>query len=58
MQLYDQTTYSDKEAGTHGDCFRATVCTILQIDPATMPHPINSEGGWNLGFHKALRGLG
>lgn len=54
---YDQTTFSDAAAGTHGDCCRACVATILQIDPATLPHPIK-DGGWNTAFHKALREMG
>ena len=58
LTIYDQTTFSDAAAGTHGDCFRATVCTLLQIAPATLPHPILAGGGWNGAFHKALRELG
>lgn len=58
IQLYDQTTFSDPARQTHGDCFRATVCTVLQVDPATLPHPIAFSGEWNLGFHKAIRKLG
>lgn len=58
LTLYCQTTFSDKAAGTHGDCFRATVCTLLQIDPKKLPHPIAADGGWNRAFHKALRKMG
>ena len=58
IELFDQTTFSDVNAGTHGDCFRATVCTVLQVNPETLPHPIAPDGGWNRAFHKALREMG
>lgn len=58
LQFYDQTTFSDPDRGTHGDCCRACVATIMQIDPATLPHPISLGGGWNTKFHAALRDLG
>lgn len=58
ITLYDQTTFSDKETGTHGDCYRATTATLLQIDPTTLPHPIAESGDWNPDFWKALRQMG
>lgn len=58
MILHDQTTFSDPDAGTHGDCARACIATILQIEPMILPHPIAEDGGWSGGFTKALRGLG
>lgn len=58
LKLYDQTTFSNSEAGTHGDCNRACVATLLQIDPSTLPHPILPEDGWNPKYHKALRDMG
>jgi hypothetical protein len=58
IQLFDQTTFSDKSQGTHGDCFRATVCTLLQLSPELFPHPIASDGKWNMAFHRKLRDLG
>lgn len=62
IQLYDQTTFSDRDAGTHGDCCRACVATILQIDPDQIPHPINEvgdpKGEWNPQFHAYLRSIG
>ena len=57
LALYDQTTFSDPDAGTHGDCCRACCATILQIDPAQLPHPIKGDG-WNPAFHRVLREMG
>jgi len=57
MKLYDQTTFSNREAGEHGDCCRACVATILQVCPETLPHPIAQGGIWNTKFHAALREL-
>lgn len=58
LRLYDQTTFTDREMGTHGDCCRACVATLMQIDPQTLPHPIAADGGWNMKFHAALRQRG
>lgn len=58
LRLYDQTTFSDRDAGTYGDCCRACVATLLQIDPQTLPHPIGPDGQWHMPFHKALRDIG
>lgn len=59
LTLYDQTMFSDPEEGTHGDCARACVATLLQIPPSSLPVPINQETGeWNTKFHAALRDLG
>lgn len=58
FRFHDQTTFSDPEAGTHGDCCRACVATLLQIDPAILPHPIKTEGVWNMEFHRVLREMG
>ncbi|WP_288927255.1 hypothetical protein [uncultured Maritimibacter sp.] len=58
LMLYDQTTFSNKSAGTHGDCCRACCATILQIDPSDLPHPIAENGEWNMAFHRALRERG
>lgn len=57
IQLYDQTTFSDTQAGTHGDCNRACVATIMQIDPSILPHPIGPDDEWNGAYLKALREL-
>ncbi|MCA0276264.1 MAG: hypothetical protein LCH86_09680 [Proteobacteria bacterium] len=53
-KLYDQTVLSDKAAGTHGDCTRACIKTVLQDDLPELPHPVTPEGGWNLEFFDAL----
>lgn len=58
LTLYDQTTFSDKESGTHGDCFRACVATLLQIDPVHLPHPIAASGEWSGAFFPAIRKRG
>lgn len=58
LNLFDQTTFSDRAAGTHGDCFRACIATVLQIDPNSLPHPIADGGGWSGAFWPALRKLG
>lgn len=58
LVLYDQTTFSDRKAGSHGDCCRACVATLLQIAPDPLPHPIKPDGTWNTKFHAALRDLG
>ena len=55
MALYDQTTFSDPEAGTHGDCFRACVRTLLQDPMEDLPHPIDTHGRWNQAFFTVLR---
>ena len=55
LRLFDQSTFSDEAAGTHGDCNRACVATICQVDPETLPHPIASDGFWNGGYLRALR---
>lgn len=56
MKLYDQTTFSN--GVDHGDCVRACIATILQIDPATLPHPIAGNGAWSSRFHRDLRTRG
>ncbi len=54
-KLYDQTTFSDKAAGTYGDCFAACCKTLLQNPLEGFPHPINHENGeWNPAFFDAL----
>jgi hypothetical protein len=58
LQLYDQTTFSDPEEGTHGDCLRACHATLLQVDPFTFPHPINSDGMECQKYKDALRKYG
>lgn len=58
LKFYDQTTFSDSKAGTHGDCFRACVCTMIQLDPSELPHPIAPDGGWNTKIFGALRDRG
>lgn len=55
LTFYDQTTFSDKKKGTHGDCARACIATLLQIRPDSFPHPIASDGNWNGAFMKHLR---
>lgn len=54
MILYDQLHLSDKEAGTHGDCFAACVKTVLQNPLDALPHPIGEDGDWNPDFFKGL----
>lgn len=53
MKLFDQTTYSDPKAGTHGDCFRAAIRTLAQQDMPDLPHPIGPDG-WNYAFYDVL----
>ena len=53
--LYDQTTFSDAEAGTHGDCCRACVSTLLQVQPESLPHPLRDDGEWNTRFFHVLQ---
>lgn len=48
--LYDQLVLSDRQAGTYGDCARACVCTLLQVDPSHVPHSIGKDGRWNPQF--------
>lgn len=58
LTFHDQTTFSDAELGTHGDCCRACCATILGIDPKALPHPIAESGDWNMAFHRTLRDMG
>lgn len=55
MDLYDQTTFHKPEVGTYGDCYRACLCTILQVNPDEVPHPIGPTGGWSGAFMKYMR---
>ena len=58
LVLHDQTTFSDRRAGTYGDCARACVATILQCPAEDFPHPIGAGGAWNTAWFKALRDRG
>jgi len=54
IQLYDQTTYSDRAAGTFGDCTRACLRTLAQDPMPDLPHPIGPDAKWNLDFFEVL----
>lgn len=58
LTMYDQTTFSDKTLGTHGDCVRACYQTILQDSLAGFPHPISLDGEMNPAFFAALEERG
>lgn len=57
MIWYDQTTLSDKVAGTHGDCVRACYQTLLQDPLLGSPHPVVG-GKMNQEFFTYLEDLG
>jgi hypothetical protein len=57
LTLYDQTTYSDKALGTHGDCVRACHQTLLQNPLEGFPHPIY-DGGMSADYFLALERMG
>lgn len=54
MRLYDQETFSDLAASTHGDCTRACIRTLAQMEMPELPHPIAEDGGWNQAFFDVL----
>lgn len=58
MILYDQTTFSDPEAGTHGDCKRACHRTWLQQAMPDLPHPIGPDGNASLEYNDTLESYG
>lgn len=35
---YYQTMFYSKELNTKGDCLRSCLCTLLQIEPVSLPH--------------------
>lgn len=47
---FDQTTFTDKDAGTHGDCTRAAIRTYVRDPLDGCPHPVAPGGGWNFDF--------
>lgn len=59
--FYDMLVMHDKNLGTQGDCMRASLATLLQEDPATIPHFMSdpAEPNWIYGVNKflAVRGL-
>lgn len=57
LKFYDQEVLSDPSIGQHGDCFRACVRTLLQLEEP-LPHPVAPEGGWSDEFIKAMDSLG
>lgn len=57
MKTFDQTTFTDRAAGTFGDCTRACVYTLAQVD-MDLPHPVASETEWNQDFFDALEEAG
>lgn len=53
IRLFDQETLSG--SGTHGDCTRACIRTLMQADMPDLPHPIDDEtGGWSFAFFDVL----
>jgi len=58
MLLFDQQTFSDPERRTYGDCVRACVYTLAQVD-LCLPHPIDPKTGeWNSFFWDDLHWKG
>lgn len=55
LVLYDQAVFTDPAIGTHGDCFRACIRTLLQDDMPDLPLPLTSDGKWNADFDAMLR---
>ena len=57
LRLFDQEILSDKETGTHGDCFRACLRTLFQHPFRDCPHPIAEDGeSWNEDLWDYLEG--
>lgn len=56
LKLYDQETFSGE--GTHGDCTRAAIRTLLQLDMPDCPHPIAEGNKWNDAFWEYVEDLG
>jgi len=57
--LYPQTTFQALRGPDAGDCIRAAVCTLLQIDPAKLTNWMTLEhDGWSLVMERELAALG
>lgn len=54
LHLYDQEVHSDPDTGQHGDCTRACIRTVAQMDMPDLPHPIARKDEWNDEFFDAL----
>lgn len=57
--LYPQTTFQAFRGPDAGDCIRAAVCTLLQIDPAKLTNWMTLEhDGWSLVMERELAAFG
>lgn len=58
VKHFDQTTFTNREAGTHGDCTRACVRMLLSLEAPDLeldlPHPISDATSWNMDFFDTL----
>ena len=56
MKMYDMLVMHNKNLGTRGDCMRACIATLLQEDPVSMPHFVDTldHPNWILNLNRFL----
>jgi hypothetical protein len=54
LRFFDQTTFSDPEEGTYGDCLRACHLTLIQR-ALSLPHPIDANGNESNTYKEFLK---